>query len=796
VPYLSYSLLLLFAFGLLTWLVRPHRFRHYGWIAAIPPALVVALLLANVGQVAEGDFHSESFTWAPQLNLELSLLLDGLGLLFGVIIAGIGTAVALYTGYYLEDDSRQGYFYLLLFAFMASMLGIVWTDNLLAVFVFWEGTSVTSYLLIGYYKTRRDAIDGARRALIVTGLGGLAMLFGLVLLGQIAGTYTISAVNATAGLTDHPLYPVALVLLLLGAFTKSAQFPFHFWLPGAMAAPTPASAYLHSATMVKAGIFLLARLHPALSDSDIWFSTLFLIGGITMLVGAVGAFRYYDIKALLANATVSQLGILVMLLAFRSEVAYLAVTVGILAHALYKGPLFLIAGIVDHATGTRDLRRFGGLRSELPIVAWTAVLAALSMAGIPPLFGFVGKEAFLEPLLEFYEAGPSLFAIAGIVAAGIAGALFTGYSATLAWELFFRAEPESGEHAHVHHAPSLSFILPPLVLTLLGTIAPFTLAWLDPTLIGLSASAIAGHHIEDHIALWHGLTPGLLISAVAIVTGIGLFLYRARIRALLQSLPRWMNGVTIFDRVVYALYDLANLITQLVQGGSLSAQSSIVLLVAGLVVVYSLTHLTWDTALQIDWGNFPHLAEVVLALMLGIAAIVTIRARERLNSIISLGVVGIVVTLYFVFFSAPDLALTQLLVDVLTIVLMILVFYRIPPQALPAMSTALQARNILVSLAAGILGFIMALHTVGQSYAESIGSYFSLNAVDLAHGGNIVNVILVDFRGFDTLGEITVLSIAAIGGYALLRSVLFQPRAPVQPNPSENSDSPQSGGKS
>ncbi len=345
------AILVLFLSSPLLWAIRPQQRAYGGWLAALFPGAIFIWLCTQITPLYHGEIRSEIYPWIPSLNLELALRLDGLTLLFGLIITGIGAAVALYTHSYLENEPRQGYFYMALFAFMASMLGLVLADNLLTLFVFWEGTSITSYLLIGFNHESARAHAGARNALIVTGAGGLVMLAGLVLLGQEAGTYTISAMIAGGSLTAAPLYPAALILILVGAFTKSAQFPFHFWLPGAMAAPTPASAYLHSATMVKAGIFLLARLHPVLSGSDLWFWTLLLVGGITMLIGAIFAIHNWDIKGLLAYATISQLGILTLLLAFSSETAVIAVVVGILAHALYKGPLFLVAGIVDHALG-------------------------------------------------------------------------------------------------------------------------------------------------------------------------------------------------------------------------------------------------------------------------------------------------------------------------------------------------------------------------------------------------------------------------------------------------------------
>ncbi len=774
-PLLLLSLLFLAISSPLLWLLRPHRFRHVGWVAAIPPALVTAMLLTQLQPVSQGIFLHERYPWSAALGLEIILRLDGLALFFGLIIAGIGAAVALYTGYYLEDHPRQGYFYSLLFLFMVSMLGIVWSDNLLTLFVFWEGTSITSYLLIAFEHEKKEARDGGRRALIVTGFGGLAMLAGMVLLGQSVGTYTISDILFTPNLDASPYYGVALLLILLGTFTKSAQFPFHFWLPGAMAAPTPASAYLHSATMVKAGIFLLARLHPALGGTPLWFWSLLTVGAATMLLGAVSAFRYYDLKAVLANATVSQLGFLVMLLAFHSEMAYVAAVVGILAHALYKGPLFLVAGIVDHATGTRDLRRFARLGRELPWVAATAVLAGLSMAGFPPFFGFLAKETLLETFFHHAEHDVPWVGWLGLGVAALGGALFVGYSLTLLWEAFFRREaPEDA--AHVHHGPGFGFVFAPLALTLVGTAIPFALAAVEKPLLTPTASAIAGHPVEVHLALWHGITPTLLVSLAAIAVGVGFFTIRSTLRRLLTTTPPWLNGAYLFDRLVYALYDLATWSTRTVQGGTLASQASVVLLAAVVALAWSLTQVRWPEDLPIDWNAGVYFEEVVLVVLAIVAAITTVRAQTRLNAIVSIGVVGITVTLFFVIFDAPDLALTQLLVDILTVVLLVLVFYKIPPQSLPPLSRVVRIRNLVVSVLVGLLGFGLTLFSVGPRFLPTISDYFSLNAVPGGHGANVVNVILVDFRGFDTMGEITVLAIAAVGGYALLRSARLRPR--------------------
>ena len=768
-------LLVLFIASPLFWLIRPHRLAYAGWIATLPPGAVTIWLLTQMGTVQSGTFPTEVYQWVPQLGLELSLRLDGLSLFFGLIIVGIGTGIAFYTAYYLEGDPRLGYFYCLLYAFMGSMLGLVWADNLLLLFVFWEGTSITSYLMVGYKHGDSRATAGARQALVVTGFGGLAMLGGFILLGQEAGTYSLSQILLTDGLTGSARYTSFFVLIAIGAFTKSAQFPFQFWLPGAMAAPTPASAYLHSATMVKAGIYLLARLHPALSDSPIWFWTLLIVGGATMLLGAVSALRYYDLKRILAYATVSQLGILVMLLAFDTEYAMIAVVVGILGHALYKGPLFMIAGIVDHATGTRDIRRLAGLWRPMPWVAAAAVLAGLSMAGIPPLLGFLSKETLLEALFHFGEEMAAhdgsmigwVFASAG----ALTGAIFVGYSLTLVIETFLRAKASSDDPAYVHHAPSFGFVAAPLFLAALGLLLPLFIGFVEGPLLDPPASAIAGETVHMHLALFHGFTAVFNTSLAAITLGVVIFLLRNVIRSLFAKIPESFSGVSVFNYLYDSSYVLASSVTRFVQGGSLASQSSIILLAGVAGLLYALTKLDWVADLRIPWDGRPEFQEVVITVLAIVAALLTVRAQTRLNAIISMGVVGVTMTLFFIFFGAPDLALTQLLIEVLTSVLLVLVFYKIPADALPPHPKAILLRNVLVACAVGFFGFALVLINAGPPFDPSISSFFTQNSVPAAHGGNIVNVILVDFRGFDTMGEITVLAIAAIGGYALLRSV-------------------------
>ena len=793
---LAASISLILISGVILYLIRPERRAWAGWLAAVAPLAVTVWQVAaaspflgrdaaassgTLSHVQHGTILVEHYQWIESLGLALSFRLDGLSLLFGLIISGIGAAVALYTHYYLENDERQGYFYLSLFAFMASMLGLVWADNLLTLFVFWEGTSVTSYLLIGYSHRSAVARGGARNAFIVTAAGGLALLAGMILLGQGSGSYTISEIIARPGLTELELYPAILILILLGAFTKSAQFPFHWWLPGAMAAPTPASAYLHSATMVKAGIYLLARLHPALSGHPMWLWSLLIFGGITMLLGAVIAVRQWDMKALLAYATVSQLGVLTTLLAFRSEAALLAVVVGILAHALYKGPLFLVAGIVDHATGVRDLRKLAGLRRTLPVTSAVALVAVLSMAGIPPLFGFVAKEALLETFFEAAEHG----AVAGWIAfaaAAVAGAFFVTFSLTLLWEAFLRPGPNRGPETSpqqsadlvaqtpIHHAPAAPFVAAPLILVACGTVAPFALQPLSVFLTA-AASAIAGETVHKHAALWHGFTPVLMTSLLAIAAGIWLFLNRSLLRRTLARLPERLRGVVIFQDFLDGIYALAQITARFSQGYTLASQSAIVLLAAFVPVVVALRQVQLNDLIPAT-DILPGAPETILILMTVVSAYVTVRVRTRLGAIISLGVVGVSVTLFYVFFSAPDLALTQLLIEVLTVVLLVLVFTKLPPDTRPPMRKLKQARNVLVALAAGAFGFFLVLFNSSDAMqaAKSISGFFLHNAVPSGHGANVVNVILVDFRGFDTMGEITVLALAALGGYALLNA--------------------------
>jgi len=778
---LFFCVTLLALTGPILWLFKPHRSRWFAYLAALPPAAVAVWLLIQAPAVMQGEALTETYAWAPGLGLTLDLRLDGLSLLFALIVTGIGACIAFYTHHYFAGDAQQGYFYLLLFLFMASMLGLVLANNLLLLYIFWEGTSITSYLLIAFKRSYKGAVDGARRALIVTTAGGLAMLAGMLLLAQAAGTYRIDELLARGDLLDLPHVPWALALLMLGAFTKSAQFPFHFWLPGAMAAPTPASAYLHSATMVKAGVYLLARLSPAFGASPLWFWPLFVIGGITMVLGAVSAIRYRDMKAVLAYTTISALGTMVLLLAFSggaggAEIgtAALALAATILAHALYKAPLFLMAGIVDHALGTRDLRAVAGLWRPLPWVALVAVLAGVSMAGVPPTWGFLSKELLLEEFYHLWTHGASLIGGSSLAAALVMAVFSGGAIFTLIWEAFLRRRADNPAPAHLHHKPSFAFVAPALLLAVIGALTTF---WLPPfdALLTAAARSIAtpssAHPLPlSPLKLWHGWTPVFFLSLGVLALALLLVTLRRPARRALEAAPPALNGVAVYDAIIDAIYGFAYRLTKRIQGGPMAPQAAVTL-VAGVAVVligWFQTDLSQLSAFAPGEGLLP--IELLIMLVAVVSAVATVRARSRLSAIISLGVVGIAVTLFFVFYSAPDLALTQLLIEVLTVILLVLVFFRVKPDAQPAEHDGRRVLRWAIALGMGLFGAGLVLANHLYQVGPSISPYFLANALPLGQGGNVVNVILVDIRGYDTLGEITVLGLAALGGYAVLRS--------------------------
>ncbi|EFO81730.1 NADH dehydrogenase (quinone) [Oscillochloris trichoides DG-6] len=746
-----------------------------GWALALLPALSFALLLFQLPQVTGTTQIREVIPWVPAMGVELNFALDGLSLLFALVITGIGTLIIGYAGHYMHDDPGLGRFLLYLLLFMGAMLGLVLAGNVLTMFIFWELTSVTSYLLIGYKHDYPGARRGALQSLVITAGGGLALLLGLLILGEGARQagvapnqiYNFDAIIAAGdAIKAGPLYTPALLLILVGAFTKSAQFPFHFWLPGAMQAPTPASAFLHSATMVKAGVYLLARLAPGLGDTPLWNAALVLVGGFTFAFGALVATRKDDIKALLAYTTLSMLGGLIMLIGLGGKYAAEAVVVNILAHALYKSALFMIAGIIDHEAGSRDLRQLGGLRRMMPATAFFIALALLSQMGIPVFFGFVGKELLIEAALSSPLADPLRYAaLTAIVVAAV------GYIIA-AWRLFkyaFLGTPSPTLAQRHHVADPRGMLVPPAIPALLSIIIPLALLPWASQLLAPAASVIYGKEIGFKLALWHGVNSALMISSAAILVGAVLARFERPLAAMPPHLPAWADGATLLDRLLAGVDRVGALITRSLQTGQLRRymlyNTITLLLITGVpFVLYVLPGLTFfspDPQLRVY--------EAFAAALIPIAVVATIRAESRLSAIIAVGVVGAMVSLFFVLFSAPDLALTQLLIEVLSTVFLLLVFSILPARFATLSSNTTRMRDAILAGMVGLLVAGLVLATATTTSFEPLAPYYLENSLAKGKGQNVVNVILVDFRGFDTMGEVTVLLTALLGIYGLLR---------------------------
>lgn len=732
------------------------RLAWAGWLLALLPAGLTLYFASLLSQAASGQPTVFTRPWVPELGLQLAFRADGLSLLFALLISSVGTLVIVYAGGYLNRHPHLGRFYAWLLVFMAAMLGVALADNVLLLFVFWELTSLSSFMLIGFEHQRDNARAAALQALLVTGAGGLALLAGLLLLGQVGGTLEFSVLVASRDvLQASPIYFVATILILLGAFTKSAQFPFHFWLPNAMEAPTPVSAFLHSATMVKAGVYLLARLNPTLGGSDLWRYGVGGVGLITMLVGGYLALSQTDLKRLLAYSTMSALGMLTLLIGLGTPLALKAAMVLLIAHGLYKGALFLVAGIVDHETGTRDVTRLGGLWSKMRLTAIAAGVAALSMAGLPPLIGFISKELIYEVALE------SGMWLAGTI---VAASLFFVFVAGLVGIRPFWGRPTKTPRSP-HEAP-FSMWLGPVMLSGFSLVIGLLPDSISGALVGPAASATLGGETDVKLALWHGLNPALILSLLTVLAGAGLYLVRGPVRSSLARLVWGWGPARVYDLGIEALNALARLQTRVLQSGYLRTYLLIILVAAtGLA--------SWTLLNQGGWhwpATFTNLRfyEVALGGLILFAALAVTRSQSRLGAVAALGVAGYGVGLIYLLFGAPDLAMTQFLIETLTVILFVLAFYHLPRFTQLSSRRARLRDGVVAALAGGLMTMLV-LSAVGTQFYPSIADYFITNAVPLAHGRNIVNVILVDFRSIDTLGEITVLGIAAIGVYGLLK---------------------------
>ena len=734
---------------------------------AIPTALALILLMTYAPAVFSGEVIQAEIEWLPQLGLSASFFLDGLGFLFATMILGVGLLITLYARFYLSGDDPMGQFYTYLLLFQGAMLGIVISDNILLLLIFWELTSLSSFLLIGYWKHLPEGRQGARMALAVTGSGGLAMIGGMLILGNIVGSYNLTDILAAGDvIRASDWYMPALILILLGAFTKSAQFPFHFWLPHAMAAPTPVSAYLHSATMVKAGVFLMARMWPALAGTDAWFYIVSTTGLITMVLGALIALFKDDLKALLAFSTVSHLGLLTMLLGFGTEAAAVAAVFHIINHLTFKAALFMTAGIVDHEAHTRDIKRLGGLRHLMPITFFIGTVGALSMAGIPPLNGFLSKELMLEEAAHTRWFGND-YLLLGIA---IFGALLSAaYCFRFIAHVFLG--PIRDDYPHTPHDPPFGMWAAPALLVGLVILIGLFPVIVEP-LVTIASSAVTGTDLHPHLKLWHGLTPALYSSIFAIVVGFILLKLHAPLYRAWNNLPR-PEAKEIFDRFVAGVAGVARSITEMSHNGAISRYLAIftvasvalgaIAFAGGGLAAPSRDALPVPIVIAIGW----------VLLVVASVFIVTMH-HERFKALILVGVVGLTISAGFAYLSAPDLALTQISVETVTIMLLLLALHFLPKATPKESPLGLKLRDGAIAIAAGAgvagLAYAFLLRDV-----STISDYHLANSYEGGGGTNVVNVILVDFRGYDTYGEIIVLGIAGLIIFAVMNALLDGP---------------------
>ncbi|QBF30989.1 putative monovalent cation/H+ antiporter subunit A [Thalassococcus sp. S3] len=736
-----------------------------GWLPTLIAAGLFAYFATLVPAVAEGNVLRLVYDWVPSLGISLSFLVDGLSLTFALLISGIGTLVMLYSNTYLAGHPQYARFALFLTSFMLSMLGLVLADNLISLFVFWELTTITSYLLIGFGHETEKGRRSALQALLLTGAGALALLAGLILLGVTAGTFEISEILAKGDeIRAHALYLPILILLLAGAFTKSAQFPFHFWLPNAMAAPTPVSAFLHSATMVKAGVYLLARMHPAFSGTDVWLWTLTIFGAVTAVFASVLALRQTDLKQALAYTTLMALGTLTLFLGQQSGYAITAFVTFLIVHSLYKAALFLVVGCIDHATGTREADILGGLGRAMPITAVAAAVAALSMAGFPPFLGFIGKELKYAGALAV-ASEPML--VAGAVL--LANALMFAVAGVVAFRPFWRRA--DGELPKSPHEAPWQMLAGPVLLAAAGAIFGINPDLLQSTLVNPTVATFLGDPGEaKELKLWAGVNLPLFLSIATFVLGFVIYLLHRPLRRGLADLdarsPNFDRG---WDNVLAGLVAVSNWQTRLLQSGVLrrylfTVFLTVVLALGGTILARGV----WEGAP--DFSDVAARNWAILLLIVAGAAVMVV-TRSRIAAVAALGVVGIGVALIFIVFSAPDVAITQLLVETLVVVLVAVAMLRLPFLDPPGQSDH-RPVDALLAIGVGAVVTVTILAVIGTPFDTRLTDYFETASWPEAFGRNIVNVILVDFRALDTFGEIAVVVVAALSAYALLRTTV------------------------
>jgi multicomponent Na+:H+ antiporter subunit A len=739
--------------------------RMAGWLLAIAPLTSFALLLGHLLGQSSLDAASVSAPWIPSLGIVFSLRLDGLSMSFALLVSGIGVLISIYSGPYFKGDPRLGRFFLFLFAFMGAMMGIVLAGDLITVYLFWELTSITSYLLIGFDNANPKARANALQGLLVTVGGGLAMLAGFILLGEVAGSYAFEDLFAAAGdIRAHSLYLPILVLILIGACTKSAQFPFHFWLPNAMTAPTPVSAFLHSSTMVKAGVFLLARLHPVLGGTDPWHLAVTLIGVTTAVVGALLALRCKEMKPLLAYTTISALGLLVACLGIGTPGAAEAMVAFLIVHAFYKAAMFMVAGMLYHQTGQMNAEKLARLAGRMPLTMLGAALGGWAMASLLPVLGFIGKELLYQAALDGRE--PVLIPVAAIAAAFVFANMGNVFAALLVgWRPFWARDGASG--AEIREGP-LGMWLGPLVLGVAGLAFGLYAKPIADGLVAPAAGAIIGAPVTSKLVLWHGITLALVLSLVTVAGGLALFVLRSPVRRVLALIDNteFVGPEAAYHGAFQSLQQLAALQTRVLQNGYLRYYLltivAFVLLLPGSVLVGRIDALHIPPDIPAD------AIAIALAALMAVGAVGITLTNSRLAAVAGLGLVGAGVSLVFVLFSAPDLAMAQFVIEILMVILLLLVLRHLP--RFRGLSTrASRGAHAAVAVLAGAFMTLLVLSVLNVERGPRMSTFYLNNAKPGAHGRNLVNTVLVDFRALDTLGEITVLMLAAVGVLALLR---------------------------
>jgi multicomponent Na+:H+ antiporter subunit A len=764
---------------------------HTGWFVLPLPILLFSFFLTFISRTKHNERIVNSFEWIPSLNIDFTVKVDSLGLLFALLITGIGSLVVFYSIYYLSSDKEKlNTFYVYLLLFMGAMLGVVLSENLIVLYMFWEFTSFSSFLLIGFWYTREKSRYGAQKSMLITVLGGLSLLGGIILLYIMTGTFNISEIaQQTSNIYHDPLFIPALVLVLLGAFTKSAQFPFHIWLPDAMEAPTPVSAYLHSATMVKAGIYLVARMSPIFAESALW---LWLVGGIgliTLFWGSFSAVKQTDLKAILAFSTVSQLGLIMSLLGIGSAalhfdsigdgvftVATAAAIFHLINHATFKGSLFMVVGIIDHETGTRDIRRLGGLMNIMPITFTLAIIGAFSMAGLPPFNGFLSKEMFftgMVQIVDFKLFHLNTWGILFPIIAWVASVFTFIYSMIIVFKTFTgKFQPEKLKKKP-HEAP-FGMLVPPIILVSLVVIFgifPNILSHsiIEPTMASIFPSLIKEkEYFAVHITFWHGPTIELFMTIGVVVFGIILFKTLPRWKKLYHLLPDKLTLNKLYDSLLERSEKGALRITKGYMNGFIRTYLLYIFFFFIFILGFTLYK---KEAFKMETSNVAPIGiyELILALIIVIGSVTILFAKSRLTSIILLGAVGYTVALLFVVFRAPDLALTQLVIETVSVALFLLCFYHLPKLKRNEEHVGFKAANLLISLGVGVTVTLIALSSHSNKLFPSIAQYYIENTYKKAGGENMVNVILVDFRGFDTMFEICVLAIAALGIFSMIK---------------------------